>query len=618
MRTEAKRAARRSRARSIGRARRRRAKLVLAACLALAAAARAQEPPGRLPEGTATLRGRIVHEGGGEVAGLPVVLYAAREGGAPGLARTVSDASGGFAFEGVSNDPAIAYLVGVRAEELPFGTRVAFEPGELVRELEVRVSPPTPDASAVVREGARLRIDRGCRGLRVIETHRLRNPGPRAVFVPGERREGAAAALTLELPAGASPLVVPFASQGLEQEGSAVRFWGPLPPGEHEIEFSYSVPAPGATVGLGWRLPQGVRRLEVLTEGGAVRASGGGLAPGEAREIEGRSYALAAGGPLAPGATLDLRLELGQVASSPLEWIEAETRLELDDAALAVDESHRLSAGAPLAARPEAPLLCLALPPGAEDLRFSEETLAMGAEPDPSGGLALRGPIPAGESTLALRYRVPVAGGPVELRPRFDRPVRLLRVFVADTGVAAESPRLHRRRSVQSADRSYLHLEGFEIGAGEEVAIHLSRLAPRRPAPRLAALGFSAALAAVALAFLAGPLRGGREEAGAEPALAQLDSEREALVAALRGLEEDFETGKLDAPDYDELRSELRARTAELIERRSQLERELARGPRPAGAAPAPACAACAAPLPADARFCHRCGARVEPAGELD
>src|SRR5262245_64149423 len=103
--------------------------LAPAAWLLAPTAAPAQEP-GALPAGPATLRGRIVHEAGGPVAGLPVVLYAAPDGGTPGLGRTVSDPSGGFAFEGLSNDPALAYLVGVRAGDLPFGLRVGFEPGQ--------------------------------------------------------------------------------------------------------------------------------------------------------------------------------------------------------------------------------------------------------------------------------------------------------------------------------------------------------------------------------------------------------------------------------------------------------------------------------------------------------
>jgi hypothetical protein len=583
--------------------------LRLAACLLGAAPALAQEPAGRLPEGPATLRGRIVHETGGPVAGLPVVLYAAPADGAPGLGRTVSDASGAFAFENLSNAPGLAYLVGVRAEELPFGVRVEFEPGQTLREVEVRIAPPLDDASGVERRAARLRIERGCGGLRVVETHELRNPADRPVLVPESRREGAAALLEIELPAGAGPLSLPFASMGLEQEGARVAFWGPLHPGAHEIEFAYSVPTSDGSARLAWRLPGGVERLEVWTHPDGPRVEGAGLAPGPERTLDGRRYTTRAAGPLGPGAGLELALELPAVAPAALAVREARSWLELDDAALVVDAEYRLAVagGAPLAADSDAPLLCVSLPPGAEALRFSSETLAMGAEPDPSGDLALRGPIPAGTSVVALRYRVPVAGEAVDLAPRFDRGAGALSVFVADTGIVVETSRLHRRRPIQTADRTFLHLEGFEIEPGESVPLRLARLAPPRPPSRLATLGFSVALAAAGIGFLVGPLRARRDEAAVEPALAELEIERESIVAALRSLEEDFETGKLDASDYEELRGELRARAAELIRRREAAARP--RAERPAAAEPA--CAVCAARLPPDARFCHRCGAAV-------
>jgi len=588
--------------------------LVASLGLALGTASAQEEEPAGLPQGPGTLRGRIVHESGGAVADLPVVLYAAPPDGAPGLGRTRSDASGSFAFEGISNAPDVAYLVGVRAEGLPFGSRAAFAPGETVHEIEVRVALPLADTSGIERPGARIRIDRGCGGLRVIETHALLNPTDRVVFVGEAQREGAQPLLELELPEQAGEIQVPFASQGLDQDGSRVRFWGPLHPGLHEIEFTWSLPADGDAANLRWQLPQGVGRAEVLTDERGPRASGEALSPGAAQTQEGRRYAVASAGPIAPGGALALRLELPPEAASTIEIGESQAWLELDDAALVVDQQLRLAVpgAAPLEASSDAPLLCIALPPGAEALRFSPATLAMGAEPDPSGQLALRGPIPAGDSALALRYRVPVAGDTTEFVQSFDRDVAVLSVLVADTGVLAETTRLHRRRPVQSGDRNFLHLEGFQIEAGEPVAVRLQRLEPSRPPPRLATLGFSFALAAGGIAFLIGPLRGRRDEPGVDPALEALDTEREAVIAALRSLEEDFETGKLDAADHAELRTELRARAAELIQRRQRTASAHERtAPGSAPRAHRPGCGACGAELLADARFCHRCGAAL-------
>ena len=592
--------------------------LLLAAGALAAGAALAQETPKGLPPGTGTLRGRIVRDAPGEVGGLAVVLYAIPPDGDPGLGRAVSDASGGFAFEGIASAPDVSYLVGVRADDLPYGTRAAFAAGETVHEVELRIATPSEDASAALPISARLRIDQGCGGLRMVETHELRNPDERVIFVPEARRAGRTPLLELTLPEGASPISVPFGSQGLEQDGGRVVFWGPLHPGVHEIEFAYSLPAARAAE-LAWSLPRGVGRVEVLTGERGPTLAGDGLRRGSPRELDGHRYSVHEAGPLAPGAPLRLHLEIPPPAAAPVEVTEAQTWLELDDAALVVDASYHLEvAGSePLTATSDAPLLCIPLPPEASGLRFSPATLAMGAEPDPSGELALRGPIPAGASTAVLRYRIPVKEDRVELAQRFAHGVPIWSVFVADTGVAVETTRLHRRRPIRNDDRSYLHLEAFQLAPDERVALELRRLPPRRPPPRLAQAGFSLALAAAGIAFLVAPLHRRREEASQDPAEAQLETERDSISAALQSLEEDFETGKLAASDYEELRAELRARLAELIQRR-EAARSAARS-ETAGAAPAAArCSSCSAELTADARFCHRCGTPVAPAGARD
>ena len=592
----------------------RRALLVAACALAAAGGAPAQETPG-LPPGTGTLRGRIVRETPGELGGLPVVLYAIPPDGDPGLGRAVSDASGSFAFEGIASAPEVSYLVGVRADDLPYGTRTAFAPGESVHEVELLIAAPSADASRVEPLSARLRIERGCGGLRVIEVHELRNPSERVVFVPEAQRSGRAPLFEVSLPEGASPISVPFGSQGLAQDGSRVAFWGPLRPGVQEVELAYSVPA--ATGELAWGLAQGVARAEILTDPRAG-VSGEGLRAGPPREIEGRRYASHAAGPIAPGGALRLRLEEPPAAGPAIEVAEAQSWLELDDAALVVDASYRLEVpgGEPLAASSDGPLLCIPLPPEASGLRFAQATLAMGAEPDPSGELALRGPIPAGTSAVVLRYRIPVQGERTVFAQRFASAVPIWSVLVADTGLAVETTRLHRRRPVSSDERSFLHLEGFGLEPGERVEIALRRLPPRHPSPRLAQAGFSLASAAAGIAFLAAPLQRRREErvAGSDE---RLEIERDSILAALQGLEEDFDTGKLAAADYEELRGELRARLADLIQRRAAA-RSAASAESDAVVAAATTdarCAACGAEPAPDARFCHRCGRALAPAG---
>jgi hypothetical protein len=260
----------------------------------------------------------------------------------------------------------------------------------------------------------------------------------------------------------------------------------------------------------------------------------------------------------------------------------------------------------PLVAESDTPLLCLALPARAGGLRFSATSLAIGLDADPYGVLAVRGPIPAGDSALAVAYRLPAEGSALRFERRFPRALPLLSVVVADTGILAETTRLHRLRSLRSEGRNYLQLEGFEIEPQEPVVIDLRQLRAPRPLPALASTGFAALAAAGAIAFLIAPLRGGRQQPEtAETRAGRLAAEREVVYASIRDLDEDFETGKLTEQDHAALRGELRAQAVRLL----RAERE---------AAAATGCASCGAELSRDASFCPGCGVRLaEPEGAV-
>jgi hypothetical protein len=512
-----------------------------------------------------------------------------------------------FAFEGISSDPHVVYLVGARLGEIPFGTRVGFAAGEREKRVEIEVSDPSPDARAVEVGELRVRVERGCEGLVVHESVELRNPGDHVIRVPEAARGSEPPILRLALPSGAERLRSGLGAfeDGLALEGGAAVFWGPLHPGTRDLELRYALPREAQELVLERELARGAGRVLALTRPGAEPARGAGLVDVGAVAQDGESFQGRAAGPFAPGAHLSLRLPAPPRApdEARLALAEVQLWLELDQAALVVDESHRLevSGAGPLASRDE-PLYCVSLPPGVDALRFSTETLGLGLSEDPSGALALRGPLAPGESRVQLRYQLPVPDRePVLYARRFARHLPRLSLLLADTGVVAEAPRLHRLRSVASADRSYLSLEGFEIEAGEEVALRLRRTAPARRLPAAAEVGAVAAAALLALAFLGAPLRRARPEAPLEDPRG-LGRELDALAASLQDLEHDFETGKLSAEDHARLRAELRARGRALLEA----------GP---GAAPAPsaeaapaACARCGGALPERARFCPQCG----------
>lgn len=629
------------------------AALALALVVLAAAPAPAQHsdtPTGvaDVPSGPAAIRGRVVHaEDPGRAAGVEVMLYALPAGSAPGVRRTTSGADGAFAFEGISNDPETAYLVGARHAGVAYpGARFAFEAGQTEQAgVEIRIGEPTPDPSAVSVRELELQVTPRGGQLAVLERVRLANAGARTAYVPAEQRRSAPPVFHVELPAGANEFQVPLglAPEGLVLEDGHLRFFGPVYPSawngpaaqEQGLSFEYLLPAdPTGAVALRKRLPAGADRVVVLVPADAPAPTLPGLRDEGEVESDGRRWRRFVHERLAPGRELAMGFTVPPVRVDPAAVRLEESRifLELDDAALLVREELRLTVAgdAPVTGRPGEPLLALHLPPNAADLRFDRVLFERGLRASDEGGAVLDGPLPPGESSVEISYHLPVtnpAAGAVFER-RFDRPLPLLSIFIADTGVRFESERLHRRRPVATPDRSYLHLEAFQVEPAETVSLALAQLGAPAGLPRALRYGLVALAAAAAVAFLGGPIRrSGEAAAGAgperpgQPAEDAARHERESVYTALRDLEHDHETAKVSDADYAAMRQELRARAAVLL--RAEDDGHAAGAPTAAAPASpvaliaptarAPACAACGVETRAGDRFCSRCGAALAP-----
>ena len=387
----------------------RRALIALAAwaCLGQAAISHAQpthDPTvaaSDVPAGPAAIRGRILHTSHPErVQGIPIVLYALGSNGETGLRATESDDAGDFAFENISNDPGTVYLVGARYGEIPFGTKLSFEAGQLLHAIELAVSDPSAEAA----DAARVRLaasdfyfDRSCELLRVRESLELANPTDRVILIPEELRAGRAPLLEIVLPEGAEGFNSALGDllSGLEEAGGTVRFWGPLHPGAQKIEFSYALPDTAEPTRLRRNLGLGASDVAVIVPRSWPAPTGAEGSPEFSEDIA--RYVILRDA--APGASLEFDLaapprgDRGGTASI----VESQIWIELDDAALTVNEHHlfEVEGDGPPGATGE-PLLCISLPEDAESLRFSNQTLALGISPDPSGALAVHGPLPAG------------------------------------------------------------------------------------------------------------------------------------------------------------------------------------------------------------------------------
>jgi hypothetical protein len=569
-----------------------------------------------VPGGPASILGEVVHSTRPEAeAGIPVALFALGSDGRAGIRRTTTASDGRFSFEKIANDPGTVYLIGLRYSDIPFGARLVFAAGQLELRTAIEISDTSRDTAQLRVGASHLRIDRGCTGIRVIESLDLANTGDSVLYIPSADRASSEPLFRIPLPTGARFFEANQESSegGLEQQGNDVVFYGPLHPGQGSVEFGYSLVSDSGTVTVERQFPAGSEKVTVLTWEGSPTARGAGFEPAAAVRVGSLTYDAVASAPIAPGESVSFTVAVGagEANASRLSLAELRVWLELDDAALDVREEYTVavSGDAPLESDSDAPLLCLPLPSRAENLRFSADSFARGIQPDASAGLALRGPFPAGESSFALGYRLPNG----ETGARFERSLptelSLLTMYIADTGVLTKTDRLHRRRPVETPDRTFLHLEGFQIAAGETVSVDLSSLPVSQPISTFARIGFVGVASILAVVFLAAPLR---RSVGRTPAAISTASadERAAVYAAIRDLEDDFETGKISADDRGVMLSELRARAAALL----RAERDGDAGAttaEPTATAASTACRSCGEPLTAAAHFCSRCGERI-------
>jgi hypothetical protein len=617
------------------------------AALGLASGAAAQHTGGStevpdVPAGAGTIRGEVVNpDDPARVGDVEILLYALPSSGTPGLRRAKSDAQGRFAFEGIANDASTAYLVGARYAGIPYpGERLSFAAGETEKSVMVRVGDPTEDVSGVGVVESRLEIAYAGGRLGVSELHRLENRGGETVFVAEPRREKAKPLLRARLPEGADEFNIPLGIQpeGLIRDGAELRFFGPLYPSgwpgplaqDQGLAFQYTLPAAAGPFSVEKQFPSGAQRVVVLiaNKGPKIRIAG-------AREETPEAQPAGAEAPVQrlvidrvpPGGkiVMDVDVPATRVDPDAVHLEEARVFLELDDAALSVQQEYILSVSGdmPVVAGPDGALLSLPVPEGAQEVRFDRDAFALGLAPDEGSGAVLRGPLPPGETKLQIAYHLPVTdpSGAISIDLHFGRLLPLLSIYAADTGLDTASDRLHRRRPVKTPDRTYIALEAFQVEPSETVRLSLAPLGAPMGLPRAALYAVVALAAGLVVSFIAAPLRVARRGASADEATESEEvalHERDAVYAALRDLEHDHETAKLSDEDYQAMRRELRARAAALMNASASAGSASARSEPQASEvhqdvnAPAIFCTACGATARPDDRFCAQCGARIE------
>jgi hypothetical protein len=199
--------------------------------------------------------------------------------------RTGED--GGFAFR-FAPDTASLYLLSARWSGIEYFSPPVHTNPERADTGIVLVVADTSARQPVTVEARHVVVNRpGSDGSRrMLEIVVLSNPGPATRVAP----DSTAPSLALRLPAGAAEFGVgdtEVAPEALEQHGDSVVLYGPIPPGERQLVYRYTLPS-GARAEI--PMAEGAASANVLVEEREARVSGGTIAAADTAVVEGRTY----------------------------------------------------------------------------------------------------------------------------------------------------------------------------------------------------------------------------------------------------------------------------------------------------------------------------------------
>jgi hypothetical protein len=411
-------------------------------------------------------------------------------------------------------------------------------------------------------------------------------------------------------------------AEGYVVEDEELKFYGPVYAGGLELRFRYMVPiqreentAGKDEMSLTWQLDSGSTRATLLYPATGPLLSVAGLSRGKNIVLEERPYHSIDAGQAAPGTAIQALVALPAMSGdrSAISIPRTDYWLDADDTFLQVNVEMSLviAPGAQLAGTREDPLLTFELPDGAEFLGYAQQAQSIGLFPTADGDLGMTGPLSPGNVNVIFRYRMAVANEKPEIDLHFPVAVDVLNVFIADTGVAIETDRLHRRRPFRQGPRIYLHREAFSVEPGEVISIGLGLL-DSGSLGRTTNLFATSLFAALGAWFIVAPLVRVRRTSVDEFEQSRIRSERELVYHAIRDLEHDYETAKIEEAEYTTMRAELRDRGIALLKAARDVAEPVVETDEPAAAPVAAFCTGCGTQLDAAWQFCAKCGA---PAG---
>ena len=229
---------------------------------------------------------------------------------------TTTDGTGAFSFADFEYNSAVSYGVSVRYQDAIYGTDLDLANGS-PEPVVLTVYDGTSDDGIVSATSASLLLadaDDSDQTLAALEIIRLANRSDRT-YVPGE---GVMELLRFGLPPGATDLVLDTALIGADyvQVDRGFALLASIPPGEHEVMFSYRFPYEASRITLEKSYRYGADKVRILAPEEVVSIASASIGPPSPVTIGERQYQVVESEGLTRGASVSIDLDGLPMASA--------------------------------------------------------------------------------------------------------------------------------------------------------------------------------------------------------------------------------------------------------------------------------------------------------------
>ncbi len=271
-------------------------------------------PPGIAPALAGEIAGRVTDGANGRaVGGLEVLLL--WRGTQEEAGSTVSDAEGRFRFANAAPGP---YLVIANYLDVPYmrtDITLSDESPRATADIQVYLT-TTSDEDVIIRAD-HLILQSPTEGLRVTEVIIFENTGDRTYLGAVSPASPSGYGMFIPLPEGYTDLSAPswLESRFFNPTESGFHLSLPIVPGSLQVTISYGLPGGLLGTALDRSFPFEIKAVNVAVPRNAgLRIQSADLLKGKPVSIEGSSFVVSAGGPIAKGARLRARAFSGVIA----------------------------------------------------------------------------------------------------------------------------------------------------------------------------------------------------------------------------------------------------------------------------------------------------------------